>query len=287
MSTRSNPGRARLAARLRELRAQHYRSASEFGRAVGWEQSRVSKLERGAQMPTDTDLETWAHATDPNTRDELKQLRGAARVVYSVWADSYRTGDTTARQDAIAADEATTRVIRCYQPALIPGLLQTPDYTRELLAIAGGVRLTGATEESIEAIVAGRVRRQNLLYDTNREVQVVLGEAALRIYFGTIATLRAQLDRLVSFAALPTLDLRALPTASPSPLMPLAGFDLHDDDALIVETLTGEQRIDNPEEVTAHRQAFDLAHEAALHGNEAMDFIQSVAHELQDGGRAS
>jgi transcriptional regulator with XRE-family HTH domain len=284
MATRSNPGRARLAARLRELRTEHYRSASEFGRAVGWEQSRVSKLERGAQMPTDADLDTWARVTDPNAQDELRGLRDAARVVYSVWADSYRTGDTTARQDAIAADEATTRIIRSYQPALIPGLLQTPDYTRELLAIAGGVRLTGATEQSIEAIVAGRVRRQNLLYDTNREVQVILGEAALRVYFGTIATLRAQLDRLVSFAALPTLDLRVLPTATPSPLMPLAGFDLHDDDALIVETLTGEQRIDNPEEVKAHREAFDQAHEAAVHDDEAIALIQSVAHGLQGDG---
>ncbi len=63
--------------------------------------------------------------------------------------------------------------------------------------------------------------------------------------------------------------------------MPLAGFSLHDDDTLYVETLTGEQRIDNPEEVTAHIKAFEQLLDAALAGPDAVALIHRVAAGLR------
>ena len=69
--------------------------------------------------------------------------------------------------------------------------------------------------------------------------------------------------------------LGVLLDASPSPILPIAGFSLHDD-----ETLTGEQLIDNPEEVGAHVNAFEVAWNAAVVGPDAVALIQRVTAEL-------
>ncbi|MGH3439608.1 MAG: helix-turn-helix domain-containing protein [Sciscionella sp.] len=56
--------RARLATRLRELRADTGMSGNAFARLTSWQQSRVSRLETGAQLPNDDDLTVWLDATN-------------------------------------------------------------------------------------------------------------------------------------------------------------------------------------------------------------------------------
>ncbi len=283
MPPQISPRRVRLGIRLRELRAARYRSASALGRDLGWQQSRVSKLERGAQLPTPEDLDAWVTATgaSPAVRAELADLLTSARVEYSVWSDAYRTGAIIERQAELGRLEAQAGLIREYQPAMIPGLVQTPAYARELLSIPGGPVLTGSTPEDIEGLVAERIKRQELLYQPTRGVQIVLGQAALWTHFGSVNTLLGQLDRLVTLAELASVELGIVPVANPSPIMPLAGFSLHDTDVLYVETLTDEHRIEDPEQIAAHVKAFDLLRDAAATGEDAVALIQRVAAGLR------
>lgn len=275
--------RARLGTRLRELRATRFRSGSAMARHLGWQQTKVSKLELGTQLPDREELDLWVAAVGAGEQEraELGELLTHARVNYTVWADVYRARGIGTRQAQIGATEADTTLIREYQPAMMPGIVQTVAYARELLSIPGGVVLTGATSESIEALITERIKRQELLYQPGRQVQIVLGEAALRIHFGNINTLRGQLDRLVTLADLDSVELRVMPSAMASPIMPLAGFSLHDNEVLYLETLTGEQRVDNPEEVAAHAKAFDLLRGAAVTGVEAVVLIQRVVRDLR------
>lgn len=278
-----SPQRARLGIRLRELRVSRFPSGSAMARHLGWQQTKVSKFELGVQLPTPDELDTWVAAVGAGEeeRSHLGDLLTYARVSYSVWADVYRADAIAARQAQIGTAESVARVVRSYQPALIPGLVQTVAYARELLSIPGGVMLTGATPEGIESLIGERVKRQDLLYQPGRQVQMVIGEAALWTHFRSVTTLRSQLDRLVTLAELDSLDLRVMPFAVASPIMPLAGFSLHDNDVLYVETLTGEQRVDNPDEVAAHAKAFDLLRGASASGPEALALIQRVARELR------
>jgi hypothetical protein len=159
--------------------------------------------------------------------------------------------------------------------------VQTDLYAREMLSAPGGVVLAGATPDSIEDLITERVKRQALLYEPARRVQIVLGEAALTVHFGTVGALIGQLDRLMALAALPSVELGVIPASVASPVMPLAAFSLHDDTVLFVETLTGEQRVDNPEEVAAHVEAFELALRAAATGQDAVALIQRAAARLR------
>jgi len=279
---RTTPQRVRLGTRLRELRASRFRSGSALARHLGWQQTRVSKLELGSQLPSPDDLDTWVTATGagPEVRVELGDLLTQARIEYRVWGDAYSSGAIATVQAEIAALEAEATVIREYQPAMMPGLVQTPAYARELLSIPGGAILTGATATSIEALVTERVKRQELLYQPGRHIQVILGEAALWTHFGTLDTLRGQLDRLIVLSGLASIELSVLPVAQPSPIMPLAGFSIHDNDTVFVETLTGEQRLTDPGEVAAYTKMFELLRDATAAGPDAVALIQRIVTHL-------
>ncbi|MGH3885774.1 MAG: Scr1 family TA system antitoxin-like transcriptional regulator, partial [Pseudonocardiaceae bacterium] len=97
--------------------------------------------------------------------------------------------------------------------------------------------------------VAERVKRQDILYQPGRTIEVMLGEAALWNTPSTVDTLLGQLDRLISFAELPSLK-----------------FAVYGNEFVLVETLTGEQRLDDPDEVAVYLKAFDQLRDASATG---------------------
>jgi transcriptional regulator with XRE-family HTH domain len=277
--------RAALGARLRELRAVRYRSGSAFARDLGWPQTKVSKIERGAQLPSQGDLDAWVATTgaDDRVAAELRTMLGAARLDYRVWTDAWRMpGGIAAAQDEIAdLDMAATRLAE-YQPAMVPGLVQTPAYAREVLAVAGGASVLGGDAAQIDGRIAAQLRRQQVLYAPGKRIELVIGEAALRTTFGERVTLVGQLDRLLQLAGLPTVTLGVLAFDQPAPVPPLAGFAVNDSAIVWVETLTGEQRLDDPEEVAAYVTAFDVALAAAAVGDHAADLIRRAMAALAE-----
>ncbi|MGH8345350.1 MAG: helix-turn-helix domain-containing protein, partial [Pseudomonas sp.] len=102
MTAPCNPHRARLAARLRALRAMTGLSGNQFAQQLGWPQPRVSKLETGKQIPTDEDLDAWLAATGAGKAQaiELAELLSAARIEYVTWRGVQRTAGGLAGRHA-------------------------------------------------------------------------------------------------------------------------------------------------------------------------------------------
>lgn len=275
--------RAALGARLRELRARRFRSGSAFARAAGWPQSRVSKIERGAQIPSQDDLDTWVATTqaDPDIMPELQDLLAAARLSYRTWREAWTApGQMTAAQTEILESDLRAQRICEYQPAMIPGLVQTPAYAREVLTATAGPSLVGAGEDQIEERIAAQLRRQQLLYTPGKQIQIVVGEAALHTRFATTDALAGQLDRLITIAGLVTVTIGVLRFDTPSPILPLTGFAINDNAMVWVETLTGEQKLDDPIEVGAYAETFDAALAASATGDAATNVIRAAQHQL-------
>jgi transcriptional regulator with XRE-family HTH domain len=275
-----SPQRTRLGARLRELRAVRFRSGSALARELGWHQTKVSKIELGRQLPSSDELAAWIEVVGAAAEDlqELAGLLAAARLDYREWGEAWRTpGRIVAIQDDIAALDARATRIAEYQPAMVPGIVQTPAYAREMLSAAGGPMLLGAKPSSMEERIAAQVRRQEVLYTPGKTIQVVLGEGALRTRFGDASTLAGQRDRLVTLAALANVEIAVLPFDRPCPVLPLAGFSVLDSEVVWLESLTGEQRIDDPDQVSAYVRAFDAALDAAATGDEAIDLIRRIS----------
>ncbi len=284
------PQRALLARRLRELRAAAFPSGSALARRLqadypddSWHQTRVSKLERGLQRPTERDITQWVTATSASSHelDALLELLAAARVEYATFGQLYRrAGSPAADQARTTVTDAETTRIAGYQPSMIPGLLQTAAYARELLSLPCGPSAAGASADDIAAIVGERIRRQDVLYQPGKKIQLVVGEAALHTRFGALQTLLGQLDRLVAVIGLASVELGVVPFTTPLPVFPLTGFALYDDFVLI-ENITGQQRLETADQVALYERFFDQLRDAAATGPQAAALIQRVAAQLR------
>ncbi len=283
------PQRALLARRLRDLRAAAYPSGSALARRldaddpdVRWHQTRVSKLERGEQRPTESDIRRWATATGATSEQtaELFELLAASRVEYATFGQLYRRhGGAVADQETTAARDAATLRIAEFQPAMVPGLVQTAAYAREVLSLPCGPSSSGVSADEIESIVGKRLDRQQVLYQPGKKIQLVMGEAALHVRFGSPEALVGQLDRLATVAGLAGVELGVLPFDAPMPVYPLTNFVLHDDSVLI-EFIVGQQRLEGADEVALYERYFDQLLDAAATGQDAVALIQRVAEQL-------
>jgi hypothetical protein len=88
----------------------------------------------------------------PALRITSRRARLGARL-RELRATRFRSGSVLARQ-------LGWQQVCEYQPAMMPGLVQTPAYAREMLSVPGGAILTGATPDSIEALIVERVKRR-------------------------------------------------------------------------------------------------------------------------------
>ena len=82
-----------------------------------------------------------------------------------MWGDDYRSGSIAASQAQIGELETEAAIIREYQPSMMPSIVQTVAYAREMLTTPGGPVLVGATPDAVEALIGERVKRQALLYE--------------------------------------------------------------------------------------------------------------------------
>ena len=289
MPTPANtPQRALLARRLRELRATAFPSGSAMARNLGWHQTRVSKLEQGSQRPTDEDLRQWGETAGATAEqlDELFALASAARVEYATFAQRYRQhGGAVDEQESTAQeDNASTRMAE-FQPAMIPGLLQTAAYAHEVLTRPCGPASAGVSDEEIDQIVGKRMDRQQILYQPRQQpIQLVMGEAALHTPFGNPRPLAGQLDRLLALIGHPQVDIAVVPFTAPMPVFPLTNFLLYDDHVLI-ESLTAQQRLDSPDDIQAYEDFFQQLRDAALtnHDLEALLLRITTEHRQNAG----
>ncbi len=286
----SAPGRASRAAlitRLTELREAAGLSGNALARRIGVVQSRVWKIENGALLPNEDDLEAWASATGhPEAAGELAEMLKAARGEQAFSAVFRRKGGAASIEERVrAAEERATRIGE-YEVAVIPGILQTADYAREILSVASGPRAWGSDDADVEEKISVRLRRQEVLYGRGKLVQVVLSEAALRVLVTSPETMAGQLDKLLAVSVLPAVELGVIGFTRRLPAYSIGGFRVYDDDLIVVESLAGEREFSvevEAAEVATFLGAFDALRAAGVTGDEARQLITAAAADLREG----
>jgi transcriptional regulator with XRE-family HTH domain len=267
--------RRRLAEALKVLRAGAGLSGARLAEMLGWQQSKVSKIETRKQLPSEDDLGAWAGATNASSEklgELLAMLRGA-RIEYAAWKDAYRESGADGVQAGILEIEAQSTRIAEFQTALISGLLQTAEYARELQHLPCGPLSYGRDEDEIGRMVAERMQRQQAIYQPGRQVQVVMLEGALRTRVVSASTLAGQLTWLMSVIGLPSLELGIIPFEAEVPVWPTAGFRVYDD-LVIEESVEGENQVAEPELIARYEKDFALLRDAASIGRDAVPVIQ-------------
>jgi transcriptional regulator with XRE-family HTH domain len=271
--------RSQLASRLRQLRLDAALSGEQLAARLGWTQSKISKIETAKTRPSAEDVRMWGEATraDREVINELSELAQGVHTEALNWRVSHG-GGLTKRQLEMAEIEARSDVVRSFQPAVVPGLLQTGGYAREVLTYADR-----SGQRDVPAAVAARLERQSVLYDQEKRFEFVLTEAALWWRPGPPALLLAQLDRVLSIMTLSNVDVRIIPLNSEARSFYVNGFLLYetpDEPLVVVETYTQELLLTEPSEVDAYRQLHGRLQESAVQGAEARVLIDNIKRAL-------
>jgi transcriptional regulator with XRE-family HTH domain len=276
-----------LAAQLRALREDASLTGTSLAQQIGWGQSKVSKIETGRQLPTEDDIRQWARAVGaPAAKvEELLASLERAKVEFATWREQYRAAGSGADKQAdIRALEVRATRIGEFQPAFIPGLLQTAQYARELLlawAVDAAQGAFGVNEAGVDRLVAARMQRQQLLYEPGKQIQLVVLEAALYSRVCSPETLAGQLDRLIAVTSLPNVEFGIIPFTASLPVFPICSFMIFDTELVTVESLTGEQQVNEPDQIALYDRFFALLRDSAARGQGAVALIHRALTELR------
>lgn len=277
MTTDFQQAREALGRRLRELRAGQ--TQRELAAVLGWPQAKVSKLETGRQTATPDDLASWAQATGhPQSTEELLARLQSLETHTRSWRRQLRAGHRPV-QDVLTIEYEQTAEFRAWQGALIVGILQTPDYARNIFARYAELQ---QSPRDIEDAVRARVRRQELLYQPGRTFHLLMWEAALHAGVAPPDVLAAQLDRLASVIGLDTVQLGIIPFGAQFAIPPANGFWLYDDRLVIVEEWHAELWLNDTDTVSLYQRVWDTLDKSAVYGTQARRLIARARAQVSD-----
>lgn len=263
-----------LVEKLRSLRREAgFRRQSDLASRLGWDRTRVSKIETGTQRPTEEDIRAWADMTGhPEAAGELLDLLADVEAVHKTWRGRLRGGGAEVQDEYDRRIRGAKRM-RAVSPLVVPGLLQTEGYARAI--ITAGAEVWGI--DDVDATIEARMRRREVLY-TDRTFEFITTEAALRMPPCPPEVMRGQLDRLMSLD-LPNVTLAIIPLGVQLPIVPQNNFMLVDDAATI--EASGSEDTLGERESDVYAQVFDRLMRVAVTGEAARDLIVIAADELR------
>lgn len=272
--------RSALGKRLRELRTTAGITGRQLAESLSWPASKVSKLENGRQTPSIQDIHDWTRITDCAAEtDALLASLHTLEIQHAEWQRQFRSG-LRPHQHQLAEIDARTSLFRVFEPATIPGLLQTAEYARA--RFAEGVLLFG-TPNDIDYAVRTRMQRQELLYRRDKRFHFVLTEAALCYRRSSLEVQLAQLDRLMSLSALPNVKLGVIGFEAQFVVGPWHAFWLRDNKRVTIETFSAELNLAQPQEIELYAGIFEQMAAVASYGRTARGIITRVIDELAAG----
>jgi transcriptional regulator with XRE-family HTH domain len=288
MVSRGNPeqnptlrGR-RLAMELQRRREATGLSREEVARRLEWSTSTLFRMETGRSRPQPGNVRTLLElygVTGPE-RDGLIQLTRDARK--PGWWHSFRDVLPNPYEVFIGL-EAGAASLRNFEPVVVPGLLQTAEYAREIFR-NGPIELD---PDGIERLVEVRVARQEVLNRDDRpRLWAVIDEAVIHRVVGGTSVMVEQLRHLVESAQQGKTTIQVVPYRAGAHAGTIGSFVILDfeeptDPAMVyVETLAGDIYLEERSDVNRYTLAFDRLRAASLHPDDSVQLIEQAASTL-------
>lgn len=254
-------------------------TAEEAGRHIGISKSSLSRIENAqvSVLPPVASKLLELYGVNEAEIEALNQVAREARKrgwwhayddVLPAWFDVY-----VGLEDGAAE-------IKIFQPQLIPGLMQTPDYTRAVMR----AELPDAPDEQIERRVELRMKRQER--ESPPRVWIVLDEAALCRPVGGSDVMKAQLQRLIKASKMPGNTIQILPFsagehASMSLAFHILSFPEPADPGLVyIETRAGSLYLEEDQQMRQYNAAFQHLVASALSKKDSAALINETISQL-------
>jgi transcriptional regulator with XRE-family HTH domain len=257
-------------------------SREEVARQLEWSTSTLFRIETGRSRPQPGNVRTLLElygVTGPE-RNGLIQLARDARQ--PGWWHSFRDVLPNPYEVYIGL-EAGAASLRNFEPIVIPGLLQTEDYAREIFR-NGPMELD---PDGIERLAQVRLARQEILNRDDRpRLWAVIDEAVIHRVVGGASVMRGQLRHLVDSAQQGKITIQVMPyragahAGTTGPFVILGFEEPTDPTVVYVETLAGDIYLEERTDVSRYTLAFDRLRAASLHPDDSVQLIEQAASTL-------
>jgi hypothetical protein len=229
--------------------------------------AKISRIENGIVSVRVVDLRLLLDRYDDQDREHRAYLERLARESNKRgWWQDY--GDTIPPYYAdFIGLESDASYIKTWEPTIIPGLLQTPEYSRAVM-LANPAMLSPDKVDNF--IGVKRERQERLEQSTEVRLDAVIWEAALITVVGDREVHDAQLERLLDLMKQPNISVQVLPLeagdqASLSGSFVLFSFGSERSvSTAFIENLTSNQYLEGEEELRGYTLVFDALRSAAL-----------------------
>jgi transcriptional regulator with XRE-family HTH domain len=277
----TSTARRELGGELRRLRGG--RRAAGVATALGWSESKLSRIETAHTSISENDLDRLltAYGVRVEDRDRLLDLarRGRARA----WWTPYRSSVPDPYDEYVAL-EAEAVLISEWEAQVVPGLLQTDEYARAVIEVGADVE----DAAMIQRRLALRMARQAVLTrEPPPTLLMVLDEAVLYREVGGREVLRRQVARLADDTRRPGLELRILPFSAGAHAGQTESFMVLEfgegtrGPVVHCEGLTGGLFRVKPDEIEVYRGALDDLRERSLSAEESRTVIAEREEALR------
>lgn len=275
--------RRRLAAELRRLRSESNLSIEDVAGALKWPGSKISRIENRQVGISPRDLRKLLELYKADDRpycDELLDM--ARRATERGWWQSYSGGVVPNAYANLIGLESEAATIRTYEPELVPGLLQTPDYARAVIR-AGR---PADTSEEIDRRVEVRLERQDVLFRSDPpppKVSVVLNEGVLVRRVGSPDVMRTQIEHIMKKRDRANIVVQILPfsagahPAMVGPFTMLTFLDAADPGVVNVENHTGAHALEKPEEIRTYEEIWGAIQAKAVSPDDSRAVMRTYA----------
>jgi hypothetical protein len=276
----------RLGGELHRLRTEAGRTQAQAAQAISATSTKIVKMESGWVPMRDPDIRVLCEFYDMTDEQFVASLLDLARLdrerrkAKGWWLQSPAAGSMA---EYIAMEDAASRV-RTWQLSLVPGLLQTADYTRAL-AVSDE---HWEDPDDIERVVAVRMQRQHRLRSkVPLQVHAVIWEAALRQEVGGAAVMCAQLGHLLEVAELPNVHVQVLPFRAgghPSMSGPFNVVSFTEAEAIDVVHADGIGStvwVEGREESAVYSRCFDRTARMSLAPRDSVQLIDRIRKGLR------
>ena len=257
---------------LRYYREQAGLSQTELAALVNVSHDVISKIEQGDRPP----------AKDfPERLDAVPQLdtRGALARIWKNLRKGLRNKAIPGWFRPWAQVEAEATTLRWWEPLVLPGLFQTEDYARAILAVR-----PGADPDTIDEHLTGRMDRQAILDRADApHIWSIIDEGVLHRRIGDSKIMRDQLEHLVDLSARPKVGVQVVPLSAGTHAGLLGAFIIADVDGspgmVYLETSAEGYDTDSPAVIAQAVLRFDTLRSEALPRAASRELILKIAGE--------
>ncbi|MFI5897660.1 helix-turn-helix domain-containing protein [Actinoplanes sp. NPDC051513] len=273
-----------LGALLRGYREARNLTAAQVAADVGLSPAAISRLENASRSsprsgPPHVRALCSYYGLDAQTTERLVRL--AKEGSQPGWWQRYNLESLTATYLDL---ESAAVSIENFEASVVPGLLQTKDYTIEVIE---PLRLQFSADQLAET-VESRFQRQQILHGENPLLfHAVIDEAILHRVIGNRDVMRRQLSHVRRLASdLPNVTVQILPfSAGSNPGLDGTFAVMNFDEDLLPAVIYAEGQLgqifeDDPEQVKRLKHAFTSLAGLALDAPRSLSLIDERIHAL-------